>query len=56
MGYTNTEIIEMTTNLSENIDKLSTIFSDTPDLIVRTFTYKQSGAPAEPSAFILGLQ
>lgn len=40
------EITQITANLSENIDQLATIFSDTPDLVVRTFTYKQSGVPA----------
>jgi spore germination protein len=40
------EIIEISTSLSENMDQLATIFSDTPDLVVRTFTYKQTGASA----------
>ncbi|CAN7196758.1 spore germination protein [Paenibacillus sp. LjRoot153] len=40
------EIVEINAALSQNIAQLATIFSDTPDLIVRTFTYKQSGVPA----------
>ncbi|WP_312886207.1 spore germination protein [Paenibacillus plantarum] len=40
------EIVEISTCLSENLNQLATIFSDTPDLIVRTFTYKQTGASA----------
>ncbi|KRE92394.1 spore gernimation protein [Paenibacillus sp. Soil766] len=48
------EIVDISPSLVENIDHLTTIFSDTPDLIVRTFTYKKSGAPAA-LAFIEGL-
>ncbi|MDR6554745.1 spore germination protein [Paenibacillus qinlingensis] len=40
------EMAEISPNLMANIEHLATIFSDTPDLIVRTFTYKQSSAPA----------
>ncbi|KRE68845.1 spore gernimation protein [Paenibacillus sp. Soil750] len=40
------EIVKISAKLSENINQLATIFSDTPDLIVRTFTNKQSGVPA----------
>lgn len=33
-------------NLPDSLAQLQTMFSDTPDLIIRTFTYKQTGAQA----------
>ncbi|WNR45008.1 spore germination protein [Paenibacillus roseipurpureus] len=40
------ELDHLANSLSMNITQLQSLFSDTPDLVIRSFTYKQTGAPA----------